>query len=117
MSVKTTYELCKALEQTNETIKKLPKDTKTPKPKALTPAERQNEMSENSKIRFMDYYSDVVFSIMNVIEKHPERIDFENNKLVTIDKGEKIQEYVLSDVVMTQLRKWCADREIKMRGL
>lgn len=43
-------------------------------------------------------------------------IDFENNKLVTIDKGEKIQEYVLSDVVMTQLRKWCADREIKMRG-
>ena len=81
MSVKTTYELCKALEQTNETIKKLPKDTKTPKPKALTPAERQNEMSENSKIRFMDYYSDVVFSIMNVIEKHPERIDFENNKI------------------------------------
>jgi hypothetical protein len=73
MSVKTTYELCKSLELNNEQIRDLEK-TKSPKPMNQTPAERQNEMSEESRIRFMDYYSDVVFSIMNVIEKHPDRI-------------------------------------------
>jgi hypothetical protein len=80
MSVKTTYELCKSLELNKEQIKGLDKAI-AEKPINQTPAERQNELCDNSQIRFMDYYADVVFSIANVIEKHPERISTDKNKI------------------------------------
>lgn len=35
-----------------------------------------------------------------------DNIDFENKKLITIDKGEKFQEYMLSDEVINVLNRW-----------
>lgn len=45
-----------------------------------------------------------------------DNIDLDNKKLVTIDKGEKTQEYVLSDKMVKCLKQWLEDRSNKLEG-
>lgn len=71
MAVKTTYQLSESMELTKEQIKGIPQENSKPPAKSEL---RQINKSEKSITRFMDFYSDVVFSIMNVIEKTPELI-------------------------------------------
>lgn len=41
-----------------------------------------------------------------------DNIDFQNNKLVTVDKGGKIQEYFLSDKMISALKDWLEQRKV-----
>lgn len=73
MAVKTTYALSEALELTKEQIKALPKEQSS-LPERATAEQRQLEKSNHSIARFMDFYSDVVFTILNIIEKDSDLI-------------------------------------------
>ncbi|MEE3308892.1 tyrosine-type recombinase/integrase [Sharpea azabuensis] len=45
-----------------------------------------------------------------------DNIDIENKVLKTIDKGEKVQIYPLSDKMIEITKRWLADRELKLNG-